>query len=196
MVKIAVFVSGGGTNLQSLIDATLDGRINGEIVLVVSNRRDAYGLTRAKNAGIQAECIKDEDVLIQRLQELGVELIVLAGYLAIVSERLISLYPHRIMNIHPSLIPAFCGPGYYGLHVHEHAFSRGVKVSGATVHFVSEVVDGGPIILQRAIDVSQASSPEEMQQMVLTIEHQILPEAVRLYCDEQIKVENERVKIL
>lgn len=196
MVKIAVFVSGGGTNLQSLIDATLDGRINGEIVLVVSNRRDAYGLTRAKNAGIQAECIKDEDVLIQRLQELGVELIVLAGYLAIVSERLISLYPHRIMNIHPSLIPAFCGPGYYGLHVHEHAFSRGVKVSGATVHFVSEVVDGGPIILQRAIDVSQASSPEEMQQMVLTIEHQILPEAVRLYCDGQIKVENERVKIL
>lgn len=196
MVKIAVFVSGGGTNLQSLIDATLDGRINGEIVLVVSNRKNAYGLTRAKNAGIQAECIKDEDVLIQRLQELGVELIVLAGYLAIVSERLISLYPHRIMNIHPSLIPAFCGPGYYGLHVHEHAFSRGVKVSGATVHFVSEVVDGGPIILQRAIDVSQASSPEEMQQMVLTIEHQILPEAVRLYCDGQIKVENERVKIL
>ncbi len=196
MVKIAVFVSGGGTNLQSLIDATLDGRINGEIVLVVSNRKNAYGLTRAKNAGIQAECIKDEDVLIQRLQELGVELIVLAGYLAIVSERLISLYPHRIMNIHPSLIPAFCGPGYYGLHVHEYAFSRGVKVSGATVHFVSEVVDGGPIILQRAIDVSQASSPEEMQQMVLTIEHQILPEAVRLYCDGQIKVENERVKIL
>ena len=196
MVKIAVFVSGGGTNLQSLIDATLDGRINGEIVLVVSNRKNAYGLTRAKNAGIQTECIKDEDVLIQRLQELGVELIVLAGYLAIVSERLISLYPHRIMNIHPSLIPAFCGPGYYGLHVHEHAFSRGVKVSGATVHFVSEVVDGGPIILQRAIDVSQASSPEEMQQMVLTIEHQILPEAVRLYCDGQIKVENERVKIL
>lgn len=196
MVKIAVFVSGGGTNLQSLIDATLDGRINGEIVLVVSNRKNAYGLTRAKNAGIQAECIKDEDVLIQRLQELGVELIVLAGYLAIVSERLISLYPHRIMNIHPSLIPAFCGPGYYGLHVHEHAFSRGVKVSGATVHFVSEVVDGGPIILQRAIDVSRASSPEEMQQMVLTIEHQILPEAVKLYCDGQIKVENERVKIL
>ncbi len=196
MVKIAVFVSGGGTNLQSLIDATLDGRINGEIVLVVSNRKNAYGLTRAKNAGIQTECIKDEDVLIQRLQELGVELIVLAGYLAIVSERLISLYPHRIMNIHPSLIPAFCGPGYYGLHVHEHAFSRGVKVSGATVHFVSEVVDGGPIILQRAIDVSRASSPEEMQQMVLTIEHQILPEAVRLYCDGQIKVENERVKIL
>ena len=196
MVKIAVFVSGGGTNLQSLIDATLDGRINGEIVLVVSNRKNAYGLTRAKNAGIQTECIKDEDVLIQRLQELGVELIVLAGYLAIVSERLIFLYPHRIMNVHPSLIPAFCGPGYYGLHVHEYAFSRGVKVSGATVHFVSEVVDGGPIILQRAIDVSQASSPEEMQQMVLTIEHQILPEAVRLYCDGQIKVENERVKIL
>ena len=142
MLKIAVFVSGGGTNLQSLIDATQSGSINGEIVLVVSNRKKAYGLERAKNAGIQAECIKDDQLLIQRLKEEGVELIVLAGYLAILSDELTELYQNRIINIHPSLIPAFCGPGFYGLHVHEHAFKRGVKVAGATVHFVSPVVDG------------------------------------------------------
>lgn len=196
MLKIAVFVSGGGTNLQSLIDATQNGSINGEIVLVVSNRLKAYGLERARNAGIKAECIKDDKLLIQRLKEEGVDLIVLAGYLAIISDELIDLYHNKIMNIHPSLIPSFCGPGFYGLHVHEHAFNRGVKVSGATVHFVSAVVDGGPIILQEAMDVSSANSPEEMQQMVLTIEHRILPEAVRLYCDGKIKVEDERVKIL
>ncbi len=197
MVKIAVFVSGGGTNLQSLIDATQNGSINGEIVLVVSNRKNAYGLTRAMNTGIKAECIKDEKLLIQRLKEEGVELIVLAGYLAILSHEIISLYPNRIMNIHPSLIPSFCGPGFYGLHVHEHAFKRGVKVSGATVHFVSEVVDGGPIILQKAIDVSKAMSPEQMQSMILEqVEHIILPEAVRLYCDGRVKVVNERVEIL
>lgn len=196
MLRIAVFVSGGGTNLQSLIDETQKGHIDGEIVLVVSNRQKAYGLQRAKDAGIKAECIKDDQLLIQRLKEEKVDLIVLAGYLAIISDELIKLYHHRIMNIHPSLIPSFCGPGYYGIHVHEHAFARGVKVSGATVHFVSEVVDGGPIILQEAIDVSSASSPENMQQMVLQIEHRLLPKAVKLYCEGKIKVENERVSIL
>lgn len=196
MLKIAVFVSGGGTNLQSLIDATKAGSINGEIVLVVSNRKNAYGLERAKKAGIKAECIKDDELLIQRLQEEGVELIVLAGYLAIISDKLIHLYQNKMMNIHPSLIPAFCGPGFYGLHVHEHAFNRGVKVSGATVHFVSAVVDGGPIILQEAIDVSLAKSPEEMQSIVLTVEHRILPKAVQLFCDGKLQVENERVDVL
>lgn len=197
MVRIAVFVSGGGTNLQSLIDNINNNYIqNGKIVLVVSNRKKAYGLERARLAGIKAECIKDEDILIKRLEEERVDLIVLAGYLAIISERLISIYKNRIMNIHPSLIPSFCGPGFYGLHVHEHAFERGVKVAGATVHFVSNVVDGGPIILQKAIDVSEAKSPEEMQEMVLlNVEHSILPEAVKLYCDGKIKIENERVKI-
>ena len=146
MVKIAVFVSGGGTNLQALIDACQNNEINGEIVLVVSNRKKAYGLERARLANIKAECIKDDDLLIKRLEEEKVDLIVLAGYLAIVSEKLISKYENKIMNIHPSLIPSFCGPGFYGLHVHEHAFNRGVKVAGATVHFVSAVVDGGPII--------------------------------------------------
>lgn len=196
MLKIAVFVSGGGTNLQSLIDATQDGRINGDIVLVVSNRKNAYGLERAKNAGIQAECIKDDQVLIQRLKDEGVELIVLAGYLAIISDELIKQYENRIMNIHPSLIPAFCGPGFYGLHVHEHAYQRGVKVAGATVHFVSSEVDGGPIILQEARDVSKAKSPQEMQEMVLEIEHRILPKAVSLFVDGKLKVENERVEII
>ena len=197
MVRIAVFVSGGGTNLQSLIDEAQKGTINGEIALVVSNRKKAYGLERAKNAGIKAVCIKDDELLIKTLEEEKIDLIVLAGYLAIVSEKLINLYPNRIMNIHPSLIPSFCGPGYYGIHVHEEAFKRGVKVAGATVHFVSPVVDGGPIILQEAVDVSNATSPEEMQQIVLlNVEHKILPKAVKLFCDGKLKVENERVEII
>ncbi|MBQ9987135.1 MAG: phosphoribosylglycinamide formyltransferase [Erysipelotrichales bacterium] len=197
MLRFAVFVSGGGTNLQALIDAVQEGTINGEIGLVVSNRKAAYGLERARNVGIKAECIKDEDLLIQRLAEEKIDFIVLAGYLAIISERLISLYPNKIMNIHPSLIPSFCGPGYYGIHVHEKALARGVKVSGATVHFVSEVVDGGPIILQKAVDIAECETAEEIQTKILhEAEHTILPEAVRLYCNGKVKVENERVHIL
>ncbi len=197
MVNIAVFVSGGGTNLQSLIDACSRGEINGEIKLVVSNRKKAYGLERARNANIKAEWIKDNDLIIKRLEEEKIDLIVLAGYLAIVPDELINLYDNKIINIHPSLIPSFCGPGFYGIHVHEEAFKRGVKVAGATVHFVSNVVDGGPIILQEAIDVSKASSPSEMQEMVLlNVEHKLLPEAVRLFCDGKLIVEEERVIIL
>ena len=197
MVRIAVLISGSGTNLQSLIDAYLNKEINGEIALVVSNRKKAYGLERAKNAGIKAIHIKDEDLLIETLKEEKIDLIVLAGYLAIVSDKLINLYENKIINIHPSLIPSFCGSGFYGIHVHEHAFNRGAKVSGATVHFVSNVVDGGPIILQRAIDISDCNSPEEIQLKILyNIEHKILVEAVKLYCDNKLKVENERVTII
>lgn len=196
MLKIAVFVSGGGTDLQSIIDASKAGDINVDIRVVISNRKNAYGLERARLAGIRAEHIKDEDLIIQTLQEEGVELIVLAGYLAIISERLIDLYPNKIMNIHPSLIPSFCGPGFYGLHVHEAALKRGVKVSGATVHFVSPVVDGGPIILQEAVDISDLHTAEEIQARVLEIEHRILPKAVGLYADNKIKVENEKVVVL
>jgi phosphoribosylglycinamide formyltransferase-1 len=196
MLKIAVFVSGGGTDLQSIIDASKAGDINVDIRVVISNRKNAYGLERARLAGIRAEHIKDEDLIIQTLQEEGVELIVLAGYLAIISERLINLYPNKIMNIHPSLIPSFCGPGFYGLHVHEAALKRGVKVSGATVHFVSPVVDGGPIILQEAVDISDLHTAEEIQARVLEIEHRILPKAVGLYADNKIKVENEKVVVL
>lgn len=195
MLRIAVLVSGGGTNLQALIDACQAGTINGEIVLVVSNRKKAYGLERAQKAGIKNCVIKDQAKLLECLQAEKIDLVVLAGYLAIISDEMLAAYRNRIINIHPSLLPAFCGPGYYGLHVHEAAFKRGVKISGATVHFVSEVVDGGPIILQEAMDVSQANSPEEMQQMILEIEHRILPEAVRLFCSECLQVEEERVKI-
>lgn len=197
MVKIAVLISGSGTNLQSLIDAYLNKEINGEITLVVSNRKNAYGLERAKNANIKALHIKDENILIETLKEEKIDLIVLAGYLAIVSDKLINLFPNKIINIHPSLIPSFCGSGFYGIHVHEHAFNRGVKVSGATVHFVSNVVDGGPIILQRAIDISDCNSPEDIQSKILyNIEHKILVEAVKLYCDNKLKIENERVTII
>lgn len=196
MVRIAVLVSGGGTNLQAIIDACAKQEINGEIVLVASNKESAYGLERARKANIKAEFIKDEKILVQRLQEEQVELIILAGYLAIVSDELINLYENKIINIHPSLIPSFCGPGYYGIHVHRKAFARGVKVSGATVHFVSNVVDGGPIILQKAIDISDCESAEEIQSKILNnVEHKLLVEAVKLYCENKIKVENERVII-
>lgn len=197
MVRIAVLVSGSGTNLQALIDATQNNEINGKIVLVVSNRKKAYGLERAKIAGIKNEWIKDEDLLIKTLEEEKIDLIVLAGYLAIISDKLINKYENKIINIHPSLIPSFCGPGYYGIHVHEEAFKRGVKVSGATVHFVSKVVDGGPIILQRSIDISSCESPEEIQKLILdNIEHKIIVEAVKLYCDNKIKVVSERVQLI
>ena len=197
MVKIAVLISGGGTNLQALIDATIANKLNGEIVLVVSNRKSAFGLTRAQNANIKTLVTKDEEELLQALKENNVELIVLAGYLAIIGEKLIENYKNKIINIHPSLIPSFSGPGFYGIHVHEAAFKRGVKVSGATVHLVSKEVDGGPIILQESIDISSCNSPEEIQKLILdNIEHDLLVKAVKLYCDKKLIIENERVKII
>lgn len=195
MLNIAVCVSGGGTDLQSIIDACEAGKINGQIRLVISNRKKAYGLERARLHGIQAEWIKDEDEILKRFEEEKIDVVVLAGYLAIVGDKLIKQYKNRIINIHPSLIPSFCGPGFYGMHVHEAVFKRGVKVSGATVHFVTGEVDGGPIILQRAVDISDLETPEDIQARVLEIEHEILPEAVALYCEERVSVENERVKI-
>ena len=195
MLNIAVCVSGGGTDLQSIIDACEAGKINGQIRLVICNRKKAYGLERARLHGIQAEWIKDEDEILKRFEEEKIDVVVLAGYLAIVGDKLIEQYKNRIINIHPSLIPSFCGPGFYGMHVHEAVFKRGVKVSGATVHFVTGEVDGGPIILQRAVDISDLETPEDIQARVLEIEHEILPEAVALYCEGRVSVENERVKI-
>lgn len=195
MLNIAVCVSGGGTDLQSIIDACEAGKINGQIRLVISNRKKPYGLERARLHGIQAEWIKDEDEILKRFEEEKIDVVVLAGYLAIVGDKLIEQYKNRIINIHPSLIPSFCGPGFYGMHVHEAVFKRGVKVSGATVHFVTGEVDGGPIILQRAVDISDLETPEDIQARVLEIEHEILPEAVALYCEGRVSVENERVKI-
>ena len=197
MLKIAVFVSGGGTDLQSVIDAVENGSINGEIVLVVSNRKNAYGLKRAELAGIETAVVrKDDELLVKMLQERNVDLIVLAGYLAILTDVLIDAYPNKIINIHPSLIPSFCGPGFYGMHVHESVLARGVKVTGATVHFVSSEIDGGPIIKQVACDISDLDKPEDIQARVLEIEHRILPEVVGLYCDGRIKVENGRAKVM
>lgn len=195
MLNIAVCVSGGGTDLQSIIDACEAGKINGQIRLVISNRKKAYGLERARLHGIQAEWIKDEDEILKSFEEEKIDVVVLAGYLAIVGDKLLEQYKNRIINIHPSLIPSFCGPGFYGMHVHEAVFKRGVKVSGATVHFVTGEVDGGPIILQRAVDISDLETPEDIQARVLEIEHEILPEAVALYCEGRVSVENERVKI-
>lgn len=195
MLNIAVCVSGGGTDLQSIIDACEAGKINGQIRLVISNRKKACGLERARLHGIQAEWIKDEDEILKRFEEEKIDVVVLAGYLAIVGDKLLAQYKNRIINIHPSLIPSFCGPGFYGMHVHEAVFKRGVKVSGATVHFVTGEVDGGPIILQRAVDISDLETPEDIQARVLEIEHEILPEAVALYCEGRVSVENERVKI-
>ena len=197
MVNIAVLISGSGTNLQSLIDACNSKEISGEIKVVISNQESDYGLIRAKNANIKAIFEKDETKVLQILKDENIDLVVLAGYLAIISDEFINQYKNKIINIHPSLIPAFCGSGYYGLRVHKKAFERGVKVAGATVHFVSNVVDGGPIILQKAIDVSDCKSPEAMQEKILlNVEHKLLPEAVRLYCLGKVKVNDERVEII
>ena len=197
MVNIAVLISGSGTNLQSLIDACNKKEINGEIKLVVSNKESAYGLDSATNSNIKAVFEKEENKVLALLKQEKIDLIVLAGYLAIISDNFINQYENKIINIHPSLIPSFCGSGYYGLRVHKKAFERGVKVAGATVHFVSNVVDGGPIILQKAIDVSSCKSPEEMQEKILlNVEHKLLPEAVKLFCDGKLKIENERVEII
>ena len=187
--RIAVLVSGGGTNLQALIDAQAAGKIpNGEIALVVSNRKAAYGLERAKNAGIDtAVVLKKElgsaEAFEQRIHELlaeyRVDIIVLAGFMVILSESFTSAYPRRILNVHPSLIPSFCGEGFYGLHVHEAALAYGVKVTGATVHFVNEVPDGGEIILQKAVDILPGDTPEVLQKRVMEqAEWKILPAAV------------------
>jgi len=187
--KIAVLVSGGGTNLQALIDAQQSGIIqSGEIALVISNNKGAFALTRAENAGIKTCVISKkelgsaaafEDKLLETLQANGIELIVLAGFMVILSKRFTDAYPERILNVHPSLIPAFCGEGFYGLHVHEAALAWGVKVTGATVHFVNEIPDGGRIILQKAVEIKPGDTPEVLQRRVMEeAEWKILPLAV------------------
>ena len=194
-VRVAVFVSGGGTNLQALIDAVDSGVIkHAEIGVVVSNNPDAYAITRAENANIPTVIIPSkeyrdqapfEEKLIQTLQEYQIELIVLAGFMRILSENFTSKYPKRILNVHPSLIPAFCGKGFYGLKVHEAALAYGVKVTGATVHYVNEIPDGGEIILQKSICVRKGESAQSLQQRVMRqVEWVILPRAVELVSKE------------
>ncbi|MBQ2614630.1 MAG: phosphoribosylglycinamide formyltransferase [Clostridia bacterium] len=198
MLKIGVLVSGGGTNLQALIDAQKSGIIkSGEIVTVVSNKPDVYALERAKNAGIDAHVITKKEcgsadafdlALCNYMQEKGVDLVVLAGFLAILGENFLSVYKDRILNVHPSLIPSFCGDGFYGLKVHQAALDYGVKVTGATVHFVNEITDGGKIILQKAVEIKDDDTAETLQKRVMEeAEWQILPRAVELVLSGQVK---------
>ena len=189
--KIAVLVSGGGTNLQALIDAEKSGIIkSGEITLVISNKADAYALTRAEKAGIKTavvlkkECATKkefEEKIIEKLTDAGIDMIILAGFMCILSEKFTSRYPKRILNVHPSLIPSFCGEGFYGLKVHEAALAYGVKVTGATVHYVNEIADGGEIILQKAVDILPGDTPEILQKRVMEeAEWILLPKAAEL----------------
>ena len=192
--KIAVLVSGGGTNLQALIDAEKSGIIkHGKIELVISNKSDAYALVRARENGIDTAVVKKsaehdiESQIISLLDEYEIDLIVLAGFMCILSESFTSRYPERIINVHPSLIPSFCGKGFYGLHVHEAALEKGVKVSGATVHFVNEVPDGGRIIMQKAVAVGAHDTPEMLQRRVMRqAEWKILPAATEKVCREMV----------
>lgn len=199
MQKIAVCVSGGGTNLQAIIDAIEAGTIqNTRIALVVSNKKDAYALERAKKAGIDAEYISPKEfddreafgkAMVDTFQEYGIDLVVLAGYLVIIPKILIQNYPNKIINIHPSLIPAHCGMGYYGLKVHESVLAAGNKVTGATVHFVDEEADHGPILLQKAVAVKEGDTPEILQQRVMEqAEWNILPQAINLIGQDKVKI--------
>ena len=188
--RIAVLVSGGGTNLQALIDAEKRGELpDGEIVLVVGSREGIYALTRAEQAGIQYTVVhKDEEKLISVLEENDIDLIILAGFLTILSERFTKHFADRIINIHPSLIPSFCGKGFYGLKVHEAALSYGVKVTGATVHLVNEVPDGGRILLQKAVDILPEDTPETLQRRVMEqAEWMLLPAAAELMSKEIVE---------
>ena len=206
MLNIAVLVSGGGTNLQALIDAQQVGQIkNGKIACVIASKPGIYALERAAKAEIPTEILvrkqyltmEDYDkALIDTLERYEIDLIVLAGFMTIISDKVIRHYENRMINIHPSLIPSFCGEGFYGLRVHEAALEKGVKVTGATVHFVNEVCDGGPIILQKAVEVQQGDTPETLQRRVMEeAEWKILPRAVSLYCEGRLKVAENHVLI-
>ena len=206
MVRIAVLVSGGGTKLQALIDAQGRGEIpDGQIAAVISSSPDAFALERAKKAGIPGYVINRKDfasnqamtvALTQQLKELDIGLVVLAGFMYILTPELIDAYPNAILNVHPALIPSFCGEGFYGLHVHEAALAYGVKVTGATVHFVSEACDGGPIVLQQAVPIEEGDTSETLQRRVMEqAEWKILPRAVALFCAQKLRVEGRIVHI-
>ena len=207
MLKVAVLVSGGGTNLQAIIDAMDNGTItNAKIEVVISNNPNAYALERAKKHNIMALCISPKSYenraafnadFLEKLNEYKVDLVVLAGFLVVIPPEMIAQYRNRIINIHPSLIPSFCGTGFYGLKVHEGALSRGVKVTGATVHFVDEGTDTGPIILQKAVAVEEDDTPEILQRRVMEqAEWKIMPQAIDLIANGRVKVEDGKVKIL
>lgn len=206
MLKVAVLVSGGGTNLQAILDAVDKGRItNAEITGVISNNRNAYALTRAREHGVPAVCISPKEYasreefnekFLETVETLNPDLIVLAGFLVVIPAKMIETYRNRIINIHPSLIPSFCGTGFYGLKVHEAALARGVRVTGATVHFVDEGTDTGPIILQKAVEVKEEDTPEALQRRVMEqAEWIILPEAINLIANGKVTVDGKKVRI-
>ena len=206
MLRVGVLVSGGGTNLQAIMDAVDSGKItNAEISLVVSNNPGAYALNRAESRGIPAKCISPKTfenreefhkALLLELQENKIDLVVLAGFLVAIPPMIVEAYPNRIINIHPSLIPSFCGVGFYGLHVHEGVLAIGVKVTGATVHFVDTGTDTGPIILQKAVEVRQGDTPEVLQRRVMEeAEWKILPKAIDLIANNKVSVQNGKVCI-
>lgn len=204
--KIAVLVSGGGTNLQALIDAEKRGELgNGTISLVIASKPDVYALERAKNNSIKSivlarkeyESVVDySKALADTMEAENIDLVVLAGFLTIIDEQVYEKFPNRILNVHPALIPSFCGKGFYGLRVHEAALEKGVKLSGATVHIVTPECDAGPIVLQKAVEVKQGDTPETLQKRIMEeAEWKILPQAVKLFCEGKITVENNKVYI-
>ena len=195
MVKIGVLISGGGTNLQAVIDGCENKSINGEVRVVISNKENAYGLERARNHNIKAICEKDENKIIEVLKANEIELVILAGYLKIVSPKLINEYRNKIINIHPSLIPAFCGKGYYGEKVHQGVIDYGAKVTGATVHFVDEGADTGPIIMQKTVEVKQDDDIKKLAKRVLEVEHEILTKSISMFCENKLTVNGRRVYI-
>lgn len=201
-IKIGVLISGGGTNLQAIIDNTKNGHINGEVVCVISNRSDAFGLERAKKENIEGFYVEKSESseiynkkVVKILKSKNVDLVVLAGYLKILSKNFTDAYKNRIINIHPSLIPSFCGKGCYGEKVHEKVLEYGVKITGATTHFVDENTDTGPIIIQRCVEVKYDDTVESLQKRVLKTEHEILVETVRLFCEGKISVSGRKVKL-
>ena len=204
--KIAVLVSGGGTNLQALIDAEKEGLLgNGKITCVIASKADAYALTRAENSGIKTRTLIRKDyadiasyscAMRDLLLEEEADLIVYAGFMTILDENVCDAFQYKMINVHPALIPSFCGKGFYGLHVHEEALKKGVKVSGATVHFVTAECDAGPIILQKAVEVMEDDTPESLQKRIMEqAEWKILPKAVQLFCDDRITVKDNKTYI-
>ena len=195
MLNIGVLISGGGTNLQAIIDETKSGGINGTVKLVISNKENAYGLERARLSGIKAVYETNEDKIIGLLKENNIDLIVLAGYLKIITPKFVDEFRNKIINIHPSLIPSFCGKGYYGEKVHQGVIDYGAKVTGATVHYVYEGADTGAIIMQETVNVEQDDDAKSLAKRVLEVEHRILKESIRLFCENKLSIQGRRVFI-
>jgi len=195
MLNIGVLISGGGTNLQAIIDETKSGGINGTVKIVISNKKNVYGLERARLSGIESVYETDEDRIIEILEEKNIDLIVLAGYLKIITTKFVDKFRNKIINIHPSLIPSFCGKGYYGEKVHQGVIDYGAKITGATVHFVDEGADTGAIIMQETVNVEQNDDVKSLSKRVLEVEHRILKESIRLFCENKLSIQGRRVFI-